>query len=297
MPNRSTSSNDFSPIKEIIFDSLRRFLRAARFHRSLQVVRLLIHFGPWRGLAKRIIQKTRPPVKPPIESVPSSLPPLDSSRVSLKLKKDSVAVVGTIEKDLLKTLISRTKELPVDHYKLIHHIDADIKRLSEDPEIKSVLRHFFRSEPVLLESTIAITEGDKDNAHSQNSFHFDYAGWESVNIFVYLTDVTELSSYHIVAQGSHRNIRLRDLFRKTLPDSEAQRRFGSRIKPILGEAGTLFFENTEAFHRRQSSSQRRVLLNMLYASHRSCLSHGRTDIKHMHRRTALYQSHKDQSEI
>jgi hypothetical protein len=37
----------------------------------------------------------------------------------------------------------------------------------------------------------------------------------------------------------------------------------------------MFFENTEAFHRRGVIGGRRVMLNVLFASHRGLLSHGR----------------------
>jgi hypothetical protein len=37
----------------------------------------------------------------------------------------------------------------------------------------------------------------------------------------------------------------------------------------------MFFEETVAFHRRVILMQRRVMLNILYASHRSWLSRGR----------------------
>lgn len=291
MTDSSASTASSTPPRENVSVYLRNILRKIRLHRVLQTIRLLIHFGPWRFLVKRVIQITNPPITPINTDAASSLPALDPIEVAQALRKNSVVVIGTLDKALVRTLKSRTEKLPVDHYQLIHHIDADIQRLSEDPAIKAVLHQYLKCEPVLLEATIAITEGSKKTASSQNSFHFDYAGWESVNVFVYLTDVTEDSSYHMVAQGSHRDIALRDIFSATLSENEATRRFGDRILPIIGDAGTLFFENTEAFHRRNFSPERRVFLNLLYASHKSQLSEGRVSRAHINSRVKAYQAH------
>ncbi|MGD8175210.1 hypothetical protein [Marinimicrobium sp. ARAG 43.8] len=215
------------------------------------------------------------------------LPAINPQRFARILRSESVVVAGCIKHPLIDRLKNRTRNLPVNHYKLMHHIDEDIRQLSEDSAITSVLRHYLKSEPVLLEATLSVTEGA--NASSQNTFHFDYAGWESVNVFVYLTNVSRQSAHHTVIKGSHLDIRLRDIFRGVLSHGDADIRFGARITPIIGEAGTLFFENTEAFHCRHLAPERRVLLNLLYASHKSCLSRGRTSKQHIKRRAAEYR--------
>jgi hypothetical protein len=115
--------------------------------------------------------------------------------------------------------------------------------------------------------------------HEQNLFHFDYAGWKSLNLYVYLTDVNKHSSYHVVAKGSHRDIRITDILRGSLTVEEGESRFCYTIKNITGPAGTMFIENTEAFHRRHRGNERRVMLNILFTSHQSLLSHGRPSNK------------------
>jgi hypothetical protein len=124
----------------------------------------------------------------------------------------------------------------------------------------------------------------------QNAFHFDYAGWESLSVFVYLTDVKESSSCHIVARGSHRDVTVLDVFRRSLTAEEGQRRFGDSIQAITEPAGTLFFENTEAFHRRNKGNERRVMLCLLYASRRSLLSHGRAGGDDVEIRDKVYEA-------
>jgi len=177
---------------------------------------------------------------------------------------------------------------------LMHEIDDDVHRIANDPSVKNVLRAYFNSEPELLESTLVVTDPRPHQPLAlQNRFHFDFAGWQSLNVLVYLTDVSNQSSAHVIAKGSHRQIRVRDALRGTISDEEAMQRFGSLIQTITGPAGTVFIENTEAFHRRVRGSGRRVVLNLLYASHRGWFANGRTSRGHKERRAQLFAHLRD----
>ena len=124
-----------------------------------------------------------------------------------------------------------------------------------------------------------VVHGVEDDSRApldgQRRFHFDYAGWQSLNLFMYLTDVEPDSGAHEVVVGTHRGRPLRDAVRPWVPDEEVVARFGDRIRTISGPAGTMFFENAETFHRRRIMKRRRAMLNVLWASHRGVLSHGR----------------------
>jgi hypothetical protein len=251
--------------------------------------RAAIHFGPWRAIPQYLIRRFRPVAQADANKA-SLLDPLDVKAVAKDIRENSVVVAGPLPQEFVNRLRKITDRLPPDQYELMHYIDEDVHLLSEDPAIKGVLRAYFGCEPVLLESNLLVTKSHPvhERAQGQNLFHFDYAGWESLNVFVYLTDVTLESAHHVVIEGSHRGISLRDMARGWLSDEEAGRRFPSAIRPITGPAGTLFFENTEAFHKRHPGTDRRVMLNLLYASHRSWLSHGRTSRRHIEYRAAQY---------
>ena len=125
---------------------------------------------------------------------------------------------------------------------------------------------------------LVIQEAEKPgqlHPSSQRRFHFDYAGWHSLNLFIYLTDVERDSGSHQVVVGTHKYKHVRDAIRPSLDDEEVERRFGAQIRTIAGPAGTMFFEDTEAFHRRVAVRERRAMLNILFASHRSPFSRGR----------------------
>lgn len=257
----------------------------------VRIIRQLFHFGPWRTLPRYLIRQLRPPRFEPVND--SLLHMLDPETIATELRHHSVAAAGILPAPFVDRLRAITEKLPVGDYQLMHFVDDDIHRLVNDPAIRNVLRAYFRSEPELLESSLVITHPYRGGPlNQQNLFHFDYAGWESLNVFVYLSEMGANSSCHVVARGSHRSIEIGDILRGTLTCEEALRRFGPRIQTIMGPPGTIFFENTEAFHRRLPGNERRAMLNLLYASHRSLLSHGRTSRLHMQNRQKLYDQLK-----
>jgi hypothetical protein len=154
----------------------------------------------------------------------------------------------------------------------------DIRALVECAEVLEIVRGYLDAEPELLECNLVVAHAEdpeSPNINAQRRFHFDYAGWHSLNLFVYLTDVESDSGAHQVVAGTHCARKMRDAIRAWVPDDEIMTRYAGRVRTIAGRAGTMFFEDTAAFHRRLTLGRRRVMLNILYASHRSWLSKGR----------------------
>lgn len=268
---------------------MRRLQRACRLNKVFHIIRRGIHFGPWRVVAKATIRAFRPirACKPCEESL---LRPLEPKLVAAKLRRDSFVIAGNLPRCFVAELRNTTDRLPVNDYKLVHEIDERIRRIAEDPGILDVLRAYFGCEPELLESTLLITRAaSQRHLQRDKGFHVDYGGWESLNVMVYLTDVDKESSCHLVIRGSHRKMRYLDAVRGRISTQEANRRFGSDITEITGSAGLVFFENTEAFHERRPGNSRRVMLNLLYASHRAWFSHGRASPKHLKERARIFE--------
>ncbi|MEP1216362.1 MAG: hypothetical protein ABJM11_19765 [Marinobacter sp.] len=268
----------------------RRVTNSLKLSATLHKIRQLFHFAPWRSAPIYAIQKLRPPLDSLDKSRESVLGDIDAELIAEEIRQDSVAILGQLPADFVSRLRKITDQLPPEEYQLVHQVNDDVRHLTQDPGIKKVLRAYLKSEPVLLEASLFVSRsGQSPREHKQNSFHFDYAGWASLNLFVYLTDVDEESSYHIVAKGSHRDIKIADVLKGSISLAEADTRFGGAIKNITGPAGTVFFENTEAFHRRHFGSGRRVMLNLLFSSHRSLLSRGRASRKKIARRDREFQ--------
>jgi hypothetical protein len=177
-----------------------------------------------------------------------------------------------------------TDGLPAGEYGEFDVIPG-IRNLANSPGVRAVVRGYLQAEPVLLEYSLIVACAESLSApigyDSQRHWHFDYAGWHSLNVFVYLTDVAVDSGAHQMVVGTHRGRRMWDAVRGAIPDGEIRRRFSDDIRTVTGPAGTMFFEDTSAFHRRGMHFRRRVMLNVLFASHRSWLGKGRLTVRYL----------------
>ena len=248
----------------------------------VRALRALVHFGPWRSLARQYFRMRRPP-RPTSALIPSVIPDLDPVSVADSVRSNSVCIVGCLPLPIVNDIRRLTDQLPPNEYGSFDEQHPAVQRLVEDRGVIAVARRYFRAEPILLECNLVVQEsevGRRISATSQRRFHFDYAGWHSLNLFVYLSDVEADSGAHQVVAGTHKQKRVWDAIRPSLDDDEVERRFGAKVRTIAGPAGTLFFEDTEAFHRRVAVRRRRVMLNILFASHRSAFSRGRLVKQH-----------------
>ena len=89
-----------------------------------------------------------------------------------------------------------------------------------------------------------------------------------MTLFIYLTDIYSDFGAHIVIEGTHDHKRLKDLKNITLDDDIAQKKYGDRIKVILGKRGTAFFEETSSYHKVEVCKNRRLMLAIDYVLQR-----------------------------
>lgn len=242
--------------------------------RTFQAARASFHFGPWRHVARAAIRWRRPPRR--AEAGAASLVPLDVPKLVGALHADGMARAGVLPPDVLQPLLALVADLPPGEYGMAHEHPA-LGALVFDPNVRDVVRGYLGAEPELLECNVVVgrAEHASEPKGQQRYFHFDTAGWHSLNLFVYLTDADEASGGHQMIVGTHRRRSFRDAVRPWIEEDEIMARYPGRLRTILGPAGTMFFEDTESFHRRLMLSRRRVLLNVVFASHRSWASHGR----------------------
>ena len=192
-------------------------------------------------------------------------------------------MAGSLPSQVLGRIRAISDKLPPGEYGDFDEI-PDVRALVQCVAIVNVARAYLQAEPELLECNLVVAHAESPDISprkgSQRQFHFDYAGWHSLNLFTYLTDVSEDAGAHQVVIGTHRVRKVWDALRVAIPDDEIKDRFRNRIRTITGPAGTMFFEDTSAFHRRQRHTSRRVMLNILYASHRGWLSKGRLTLRY-----------------
>lgn len=261
---------------------IRKALRATpALTTTLNAARALVHFGPWRHAARALIRWKRPPLLDDVTRSAGFLS-LNALELAQTLRGDGMARAGHLPPDMLSRVRGITDDLPPGEYGEFH-VQPDIRTLVLGVDVLDVLRGYLGAEPELLECNLVVGHAEdpaRTPIHVQRHFHFDFAGWQSLNLFVYLTDVENDSGAHQVVIGTHRVRQVRDAIRPWVPDDEISARYPGRVRTIAWPAGTMFFESTEAFHRRLILKRRRVMLNVLYASHRSWSSGGRLTPKY-----------------
>jgi hypothetical protein len=240
--------------------------------RLAQSIRAVLHFGPWRNAARAIIRRTRPPHTEDVPST-SSLFKIDTARLLHDLRHDGIAAAGFLPAVMLRRIRELTDELPPGEYGAFEDT-PDVHALCH--EAADVARLYLDAEPELLECSVSVANREDPLSpithDSDRHFHFEDAGWHSLSLFVYLTDVSETSGAREVVIGTHQKLRLWDAIRGIIPDDEIKNRCPNQIRTIIGPSGTMFFEDTSAIHRRRAHAQRYALLHILLVSRRSCLN-------------------------
>lgn len=271
-----------------LFNWARRTTRRYHLSETIRIARQLIHFGPWRYSIIALIQFFRGPARwrPTNESL---MPGLNAKTIASALHTNGVYKAGTLPRSFTQSMTKITDQLPAAEYHQSHEVSQHVAKIASDPAILNVVSEYLQCEPVLIESSLFVTNPEAGKKPlSQNHFHFDYAGWQSLNVFVYLTDVSITSSHHVAIAGSHKRITLRTLLDGGMSDKDAYTSLQHDITPITGRAGTVFFENVETLHKRTQGHERRVLLNLTFTSHRNLMSYGRAHPNQLARRDRIF---------
>jgi len=261
-------------IQEIIRTALRA---APPAYKALRSARAIAHFGPWRHAVRAIIRLTRPP-QDDARSSNCNLFRLDTKLIIETLRANGSVAAGLLPSDELSRVRAITDNLPPGEYGEFQEI-PDVRALTECAATLNVARGYLQAEPELIECSLFVAHAEDPASplayDSDRHFHFEDAGWHSLSLFVYLTDVSEDSGAHQVVIGTHRALTVWDAIRGSIPESEIKARYPDRTRTIVGPAGTMFFEDTSAIHRRQMHRRRHVVLHILFVSRRCWASKGR----------------------
>ncbi len=258
---------------------LRKSYLFNRYANHLRRVRALITFGPWRHL---LLMVYRFRYKSRVKKLSGNEQRVinasrDISSLLRDVKENGFVVLGKLRMHVLENLKKDVANLKPKEYAMTHQANRIISQLSQDPTVQNLLSEYFGYTPFIRESSLTVTRDSGDSiVEGQNGFHQDYAGAKSLNLFVYLTDVGESDPYHEVLLKSHRKA-FRHAWYKYPLSEKLTKRFKKRFdsKRILGPAGTVFLENTEALHRRELALKRRIMLNILFSATPGIISEGR----------------------
>ena len=243
-------------------------------YKIARTIRFAALVGPWRPLL--VGHYRRFSRNPKVSAIgPTLVPDVNAAEIASTLEQTGFAIGGILPKDH----VCRVAEFcgPMQCAAIINpHEKWDaVKEIAYDPKFLEIARNYLGVEPVVCSSKIwwsipGAKSEDRLTAKGHNAtFHFDVADYKSLVVFIYLTDVVDREcGPHMVIEGTHKKKTLSDLLKVYLDDDTALRRFGERIKTVLGRKGTFFFEEPTAYHRGVGAKKPRLILAIDYTLHR-----------------------------
>lgn len=117
------------------------------------------------------------------------------------------------------------------------------------------------------EGTRLLSSGNEPIQYDADAFHYDTLDFKSLTVFIYLTDVDPSCGPHVVIENTHEKS-LADICQIILRDAAAHQKYGNRVKMILGEKGTMLFEETSSFHKASRCHTKRLMLSIDYVLQR-----------------------------
>jgi len=242
-----------------------------------QILRRVILLGPLNKVIIRYYQKYGKNEAIPIDDYPL-FPKLDVEAVVNSLHEvgysDGAILPGEYLRNILE-FCERNRQITDFRHWNPHKECKTINRLAHNAKIIEVARKYLGAEPILW-----LTELKKSNPTSlvyrkptqydDNVFHNDLLDCKALTVFVYLSDVDLDSGPHVLIEGTHKNKSLKELTNIVISATGARKKYGKRIKTILGKKGTLFFEELSTYHKSASATRKksRLILKIDYVLQR-----------------------------
>jgi hypothetical protein len=190
--------------------------------------------------------------------------------------------LGAISEKYVAEIVNYCEATRRAEYWNPHNECEAIRQLAHNEKLLQIARQYLGAEPILWLSQLKWSFGDSDEKkkllpspyreptqYDGDAFHYDTLDFKSLTVFIYLTDVDPDSGPHVVVQGTHQSKTFSDLCHIILSDEAAERKFGDRIKMILGPKGTVLFEETSCFHKAARCKTKRLMLSMDYVLQRT----------------------------
>ena len=248
--------------------------------RGSQALRGLLMYGLLRKQAIRYYQRRKK--NPPLHVDRRELfPQLDVNSVVNSLKEKGYAEGVRVPIEYVDQIVQYCEDTGLKLYWNPHKECGAIDQIARNWKIVEIARQYLGTEPILWLTQLKWAVGDSTRKvkllrlkhpeppeYDGNAFHYDRFDFRSLTLFIYLTDVDHSSGPHIVIEGTHDNKSFPDLYHNILSDTAAHRKFGDRIKVILGPRGTMLFEETSSYHKASRCQTERLMLSIQYVLQR-----------------------------
>lgn len=166
----------------------------------------------------------------------------------------------------------RTVSYRVEEQKLFNN--RDVQDLAADMSILSIAQSYIGSPPVLDIGAMWWSTAFAEEASSAIAqlYHVDMDRLKFLKFFIYLTDVTPENGPHYIVAKSHRREGVPDeLWRRgpvRIPDADIEKLYPKEeVIEVCGPRGTIFVEDTRAFHKgKVVTSGDRLVLQLEYCN-------------------------------
>jgi hypothetical protein len=249
--------------------------------RSAQIVRGWVMLGPLREYVVRYYQQhnnTRPLQVERHDLFPN----LEVHQVVDSINEKGYANGWKIPEEYVSRIVQYAQDTKLMKYWNPHRECDVIDQIARNEKLLEIARQYLGAEPILWLTQLKWSFGDKAVQERQgllsgknepvqydgDAFHYDTLDFKSLTIFIYLTDVDPSSGPHVLIENTHKTKTCGELSRIILSDAAAHEKFGGRIKMILGEKGTMLFEETSSFHKASKCLTKRLLLSIDYVIQR-----------------------------
>jgi hypothetical protein len=263
------------PLASRFYYGLRILLHRRRWllHTS-QVIRGWWILGPLRPYAVRYYRR-RQHHRPLQVDTRDLFPGLEVDQVVNSLNEKGYATGVKLPAEYVTRIVQYCESTRLARYWNPHQECDAIDHIARNVKIVEIARRYLGAEPILWltqlrwsfgyaarERKLLLSRHEEPLQYDGNAFHYDTLDFKSVTLFIYLTDVGPSSGPHVVIEGTHATKSFADICHRVLSDTAAQQRFGDRAKVILGQKGTMLFEETSSYHKASRCQTERLMLSI-----------------------------------
>lgn len=262
-----------------------RFYYGLRFYvhqnrwllRRAQSLRAYLVLGPLRKPLVWYYRKYRNN-EPLITDASRLFSDIDVDKVANTVEELGYSHVGILPQELVSQILDYCEvEKRMSYWN--PHLDCEvIRNIAQSPDIVDIARQYLGAEPIFwltrLKWLFPCTDDTSDmkpsiykepTEYDPYGFHYDANDFKSITFFVYLTDIDDPDcGAHVVIEGTHSNKSLKEIRKKIMDDQFAYLTYGARIKVIIGKKGTVFAEESSAYHKVAACKKRRLILMIYY---------------------------------
>ena len=235
---------------------------------AARIMSAVVYLGPWRHLIVRMLQITNKNHQVPVNKL-NCFSALDSDYIAHSIDRYGYSMGIHLSGEYVDAVLRFYQALDAELLRNPHSKSKAILDIAHNHQIIEVVRKYFGAEPVFHSSVIywsfpcLDSEGTPFRLRHQR-FHYDVGDFRSLNVFIYLTNTDLDCGPHVVIEQTHKYKTPSQFVKHTLTDKEAHDKYGNRIKVIMGEKGTGFFEDTTCFHKQLINKKPRLILNLVY---------------------------------